>query len=57
MTGFVQADLATILPDRFEATTTTRSRWPTSVALITYAGFEARATFTHLLPRLQRCHE
>jgi hypothetical protein len=42
-------------PDAFEAITTTRSRCPTSVELITYVGFEARATRTHFRPLLQRC--
>jgi hypothetical protein len=55
LTGFVQVDLATVIPDRFDATTTTRRRWPTSVELITYRAFVARATLTHFRPLLQRC--
>jgi hypothetical protein len=42
-------------PDPFEAITTTRSRWPTSVELTMYVLFEARTTLTHLRPLLQRC--
>jgi hypothetical protein len=55
LTGFVQLDLAVVIPDPFDATTTTRSRWPRSVELITYVAFVARATLTHLRPLLQRC--
>jgi hypothetical protein len=53
--GFVQRDFAVVIPDAFCAMTTTRSLWPTSVRLITYLAFEARATLTHLRPLLQRC--
>jgi len=56
LTGLVQGERMDAEPDAFEAITTTRSRCPTSVELITYVGFEARATRTHLRPLLQRCH-
>jgi hypothetical protein len=56
LTGFVQRDLADLVPSPFFAITTTRSLRPTSVCLMTYVDFEARATLTHFLPLLQRCH-
>jgi hypothetical protein len=55
LTGFDHTDFADAMPSPFEATTTTRSLWPTSVELITYFELLARATLTHLRPRLQRC--
>ena len=55
MTGLLQSDLAWAMPSPLAATTTTRSRWPTSVELTMYVGFEARATFVHFRPLLQRC--
>jgi hypothetical protein len=54
--GLVQRDFADVMPSAFFATTTTRSLWPTSVPFTTYVAFVARATLTHLLPLLQRCH-
>jgi hypothetical protein len=56
LTGFVQRDLADLVPSPFFAITTTRSLRPRSVCLMTYVDFEARATLTHFLPLLQRCH-
>jgi hypothetical protein len=35
LTGAVHADFLDFIPELFDAMTTTRSRWPTSVALIT----------------------
>jgi hypothetical protein len=55
LTGFVQGERTAVDPEAFEAITTTRSRWPTSVELTTYVDFVARATLTHLRPLLQRC--
>jgi hypothetical protein len=33
-TGLVHADFTDLIPELFEAMTTTRSRWPTSVELM-----------------------
>jgi hypothetical protein len=55
LTGLVQRDLADRVPSAFTATTTTRSRCPTSVRLMMYCAFEARTTLMHFRPLLQRC--
>jgi len=55
LTGLLQIDLAFAMPSPFAATTTTRSRWPTSVELTMYVAFEARETLRHFRPLLQRC--
>jgi hypothetical protein len=55
LTGFVHGDLAAVMPFAFFATTTTRSRWPTSVELMMYVACDARETLMHLRPLLQRC--
>jgi hypothetical protein len=55
LTGLLHIDLEWAMPSAFAATTTTRSRWPTSVEFTMYVAVEAWATFRHLWPLLQRC--
>jgi hypothetical protein len=57
VTTALGAERADLDPAAFDAVTTTRMVWPTSLEAMTYVDCEAPATATHVVPALlQSCH-